>query len=59
MSNPSGAKADPKYPTRRPGPATTDGAQVKRQVQPKLNADDRKFSKPPPAQPATEDWRRG
>jgi hypothetical protein len=52
--------ADPKRPASRPGPKTNDGAAVKRQVQPRLTADDKLFSKKRKHGPAAnQDWRKG
>jgi hypothetical protein len=38
MPNPDGSKRDPKYPQRRPGPATVSAAEVRAQTQRGLDA---------------------
>jgi hypothetical protein len=61
MTNPQGTKADPKRPSSRPTRQPVSAAEMKRQVQPAINAADRAATKPRPAQKISgkQDWRRG
>jgi hypothetical protein len=61
MSNPQGTKADPKRPQSRPVRQPVSAAEVKRQVQPALNAADKKLTtlKPQHRVGRRQDWKRG